>query len=165
MGEGGLIPMRVDRVLLDSRTQNPVVILLDETGKRALPIWIGLAEASAIATALEGIRPPRPMTHDLFASVLEAAGARLERVVVTEIRENTYFARLHLRLGGEVREIDSRPSDAIALAVRTSAPIFVAPEVVEGAAAVVAPAGSDSEDAYKDLLEHLDPEMISKYKM
>lgn len=165
MPDDELIPMRVDRVILDPSSQLPIVVLRDESGSRALPIWIGAFEASAIAMAREGMKPPRPMTHDLFATVLGALEARVERVVVTEVRDSTYYARLFLRAGGEVREVDSRPSDAIALAVRTDAPIFVSPKVAETAIRIEDYLDKAKAEKYREFLERIDPEEFSRYKM
>lgn len=109
--------------------QNLVLLLEDPDGERLLPIWIGIAEAQSIAAELEKIDPPRPNTHDLASSVLDELGARLERVVVTELRGNTYYAVLVLQLEGERFEVDSRPSDAVAIALRATAPIFVRDEL------------------------------------
>lgn len=157
--------MRVERVILDPTTKAPVVILKDDASDRALPIWIGAFEASAIAMALQGVVPPRPMTHDLLVAVLRGLKAEVERVVVCDLKENTYYARIHLRVDGAVREIDSRPSDAIAVAVRVGAPIFVAPHVAETAVSFEGLVDRSKSDVYREILEKFEPGDEFKYKM
>lgn len=122
--------MKVDKLGIDLLTHDPVVILKDMDGKRFLPILIGPFEATAIALALEGAAVPRPLTHDLMRTVLETLDARLEQVVIHDIRESTFFAKLVVRTNGELQEIDARPSDGIALALRMSAPIYVSDKIV-----------------------------------
>lgn len=124
-----MIELKVEAIALDSNTQ-PVVVLRDQTGKRSLPIWIGPAEAVAISLALEGQTPPRPMTHDLFCTVLGELGGKVEGVIITDVREQTYYARLLLRTQGETREIDCRPSDGIAIALRAQAPVMITEELL-----------------------------------
>ena len=126
--------MHVYGVTLDMVGKQPMVLLRTAVGDRYLPIWIGPAEASAILMKLEGTETPRPMTHDLFASVLAQLGAEVVRIEVTDLRENTFYARITLRRDGASYEIDSRPSDAIALAVRTRAPIFASDAVIDASA-------------------------------
>jgi bifunctional DNase/RNase len=127
------IEVEVQRVAVDPSSQSPVILLEDKAHTLALPIWIGPAEAQAIAMQLEGVAPPRPMTHDLMKTILEQVGVRMVKVVIGELRDNTYHARIVLDRSGERVEIDSRPSDAIALAVRFGQPIFVAPAVLQAA--------------------------------
>lgn len=124
-----MIELKVEAIALDSNTQ-PVVVLRDQTGKRSLPIWIGPAEAVAISLALEGQTPPRPMTHDLFCTVLGELGGKVEGVIITDVREQTYYARLLLRTQGETREIDCRPSDGIAIALRAGVPVMITEELL-----------------------------------
>lgn len=126
--------MKVKNVAVDKTSGAPVVFLEEIGGTRVLPIWVGFAEAQAIAMQMEGVKPPRPMTHDLMKSVMERSGVTLERVVIVDLRENTYYARLELKSGGRSISVDSRPSDAIALAIRFERPIFVAPELLRGSA-------------------------------
>ncbi len=123
--------VRVEAVAFDRASQSPVLVLQEEKGERRLPIWIGPAEAHAIALELERITPARPLTHDLMKAVLERTGALVEKVVVTDLRDGIYYARIFLRSGRQVVELDSRPSDAVALAVRVKSPIYVAPAVFE----------------------------------
>jgi hypothetical protein len=126
------IEVEVSRITLDPTSRSPVVLLEDKAHTVALPIWVGPAEAQAIAMRLEGIEAPRPLTHDLMKSVLERLGVELQRVVIEDLRESTYYARIVLVRSGEEMEIDSRPSDAIALAVRFGQPIFVSAALLEG---------------------------------
>ena len=137
---GPLIEMVVESVRVHMLSSRHVVILKDTERGRYLPIWIGPWEASSIAMRLQGIVPERPLTHDLFASALEALGVRVERVVIAALADETYHARLVLERDGATFEIDSRPSDALAIAVRTASRIFAAAEVLEQAAL-----GADSE--------------------
>jgi len=120
--------MKVRGVALDQQ-MNPVVLLVDQPETMALPIWIGQTEATAIAMELQGVRPPRPMTHDLLRSVLTELKVSVSRIVVTDVRDNTYFAEIHVASNGNALVIDSRPSDAIALALRMEAPIYVEEKV------------------------------------
>jgi bifunctional DNase/RNase len=122
--------MKVDKLGIDLLTHDPVVILKDMDGKRFLPILIGPFEATAIALALEGAPVPRPLTHDLMRNVFETLDAHLEQVVIHDIRESTFFAKLVVRTNGDLQEIDARPSDGIALALRMSAPIYVSDKIV-----------------------------------
>lgn len=128
-----LVAVRVDRVTLDTQTNRFVVVLKDDVHGRWLPIVVGNTEAQAIALQLEHIIPPRPLTHDLIKNLLDSMEAKIARVVVNDLRENTYYALISLRLDGNHTEIDARPSDAIALALRMQAPIFVAEEVMKKA--------------------------------
>src|SRR4029453_12552917 len=124
------LEMKVKGLALDPLSNMPIIILRDEEEKRSLPIWVGLFEANAIALELEKIPTPRPMTHDLIKNILESIDARVVKVEVNDLRENTFFAVIHLQLGSAEIAVDSRPSDAIALALPVAAPIFVAEEVV-----------------------------------
>jgi bifunctional DNase/RNase len=122
--------MKVDKLGIDLLTHDPVVILKDMDGTHYLPILIGPFEATAIALALEGAPVPRPLSHDLMRNMLETLGARLEQIVIHDIRESTFFAKLVVRTDGELQEIDARPSDGIALALRMQAPIYVSDKIV-----------------------------------
>ena len=128
--ESGAVEMRVKTLLIDPESQMPVIVLEAVSDKRTLPIWINVAEAKAIALELEHVTLPRPITHDLIRNILKAMGATLQRVTITELRHNTYFAMLTLVAKGQKLEIDSRPSDAIAIALRMKAPIFVSQQVL-----------------------------------
>lgn len=164
------VRMTVEGVALDPQTKAPVVLLKDAEGQRTLPIWIGLLEAGAIAYALEGIEPPRPMTHDLLKMLLEEAGARVPRVDVDSLQDGVYRAKIHLELkGGSRRLVDSRPSDALAVGLRMGAEIYAEEKVLRQVSAVTVvhaeePAARRGDD-WEDLLETLDPDAFGKYKM
>ncbi|MBI2466941.1 MAG: bifunctional nuclease family protein [Candidatus Rokubacteria bacterium] len=160
------VEMKVRGLALDPVSNMPIIILRDEEEKRSLPIWVGLFEANAIALELEKVSTPRPMTHDLIKHILESLEAKVEKIVVNDLRDNTFFAMIHLRLGEEEITVDSRPSDAIALALRVGAPIYVDEDVVRRAKSVeVAPKESDDQEKLKEWLENLKPEDFGKYKM
>ncbi len=151
--------MKVRRVALDQQN-NPVVLLVDEDETVALPIWIGQAEAMAIAMRLQNVQPPRPMTHDLLTTVLEQLSATVSKIVVSDVRDATYFAEIHLARNGTSYVIDSRPSDAIALALRVEAPIFVEDKVaVQG----IALRKDNGEGKAEGLEEELDPQEFRKF--
>ncbi len=130
------VEVEVRSVGFDNASQAPVVVLQDHDRKLALPIWIGPAEAQSIAMQMQGVNPPRPMTHDLIKTMLDQAGVEFRKVVIRDLKESTYFARIYLHTGRQDLEIDSRPSDAIALAVRFHSPIFVATTLMRGATAI-----------------------------
>jgi len=163
--------MQIERIALDPLTHMPIVMLKEVAGERSLPIWIGLLEASAIATRLEKVEVARPLTHDLLRTVIENLGAGVERVTVVDLRESTFFATIALKLGERVDLIDSRPSDALALAIRTGSPIYVAEQVFEKSRQVDASASSDStldvsdQSKVAEFLENLPPDQFGKYKM
>jgi bifunctional DNase/RNase len=163
--------MNVGGLTVDPVTKTPIVVLRDADNKLNLPIWIGLLEATAMATELEGVKMSRPMTHDLLRSVLTALGATVEAVEVSDLRENTYFALVHLRHGDRTLSIDSRPSDAIALALRTRCPIYVAKAVLEQSSVLQqAEEGEEqnlsniSPEKWADILDKMGPDDF-KYKM
>jgi hypothetical protein len=165
------ILMSVGGLTLDPVTKTPIVILKDHDNKLNLPIWIGLLEATAMATELEGIKMARPMTHDLLRNVLADLGATVECIEITDLRENTYFASIHLLINGERRTVDSRPSDAISLALRTKSPIYVDRRVIETSSVLQqADESSDtnlsnvSRDKWAEILERMSPDDF-KYKM
>ena len=126
-----MVEVKVQSLGLDRSSNTPVVILQEQTGSRVLPIWIGPGEASAIAMELAGMKFSRPLTHDLFASVILGLGGALERVMITKVVDNTYFAELIIRRNGEVISVDSRPSDSIAIALRMQAAIFTTEDLLE----------------------------------
>lgn len=150
-----MVHMKVRGVALDQQ-MNPVVLLVDQAETMALPIWIGQAEATAIAMELQSVKPPRPMTHDLLRSVLTSLSIGVLRVVVTEVKEQTYFAEIHLSTNGTPMVVDSRPSDAIALALRSEAPIFVADGVAEQAIQLKKPLDEEM-DEFRKFLESVKP--------
>lgn len=152
-------------LMLDPSSNAPIVLLKEEGGAAYLPIWIGVFEASAIQLAIEGVETQRPMTHDLLVSVLATLGLRMTRIVISDLRDNTFFATLHLERGEEQWAIDSRPSDAMALAVRAEAPIFVERHVLEQAKAGEPQQTPEEEERLKKWLEDLDPDALGKYTM
>src|SRR5471030_2425988 len=134
------IEMTIKGLMVDPTTNMPIVILRDKDGRRVLPIWVGIFEANAIALQIENVAPARPMTHDLLRNVIQNLKAAVEKVVVCDLQENTFYALIYLRLNGDTLAIDARPSDAIALALRTRAPIFVEDTVIDNAKPVDFPA-------------------------
>ena len=159
------IEMTIKGLMIDPITNMPIVILKDKEGERVLPIWVGVFEANAIALQIENISTPRPMTHDLIRNILSEIEADVQRIVVCELRENTFYAMIYLDREGETMAIDARPSDAIALALRTKSPIFVEDDVVESAKGLdLSKESSDSERLQK-WLEDLNPDDLGKYKM
>jgi len=159
------IEMTIKGLMIDPITNMPIVILKDREGNRILPIWVGIFEANAIALQIENISTPRPMTHDLLKNVLGDLEANVEKIVVCELKDNTFYAMIYLDREGKLIAVDSRPSDAIALALRTKSPIYVKESVVEGAKGMdLAKETTDSEKLQK-WLENLNPEDLGKYKM
>lgn len=159
------IEMTIKGLMVDPITNMPIVLLRDKQGDKVLPIWVGVFEANAIALQIENISPQRPMTHDLLNNVIHDLKADIQKIVVSDLRENTFYALIYLTIGGEVMAIDARPSDAIALALRARAPIYVEDRVIDHAKAVdLAPDKADS-DRLQKWLENLDPDAMGKYKM
>jgi uncharacterized protein len=154
-----MVEMELVGVRVELPSNSPIVLLRETGGqRRVLPIFIGGPEATAIAFALDGVVTPRPMTHDLMKDLLDDLGARVERIVVTDLSERTFFAEIHLQAGDGAHRVSSRPSDAIALAVRVGAPIFAAEEVVDEAATVIEDDGeeTESEDVVEQFREFID---------
>ena len=191
MAVDNTVEMFVGGLVLDPNTQAPVVVLKDESGKIHLPIWIGIAEATSIASAIKQINMGRPLTHDLMYEIFNQAGLSVQRVVITDLKDSTYYAELIISMGDKIFIVDSRPSDAIAVALRAAAPIFVAEKVLEQAKmsftseGALPPVGSESEgsesgeggdqegrqdfknidkDKWGEILQNLDPKDF-KYKM
>ena len=162
MTSGDTIRMEVRGLMLDPSSNNPIVVLRDPESQTFLPIWIGLFEASAIQMGLETADSPRPRTHDLLASMLEKLGGEVIKVVVEDLKEQTFYAVIHVKQNGRELRIDARPSDAIALALRTESPVFVSRSVLEKAQV---DDGTSEEERVKRLLEELDPEDLGKYEM
>jgi uncharacterized protein len=129
-GNGDRVPVDVVGVRVELPSNSPIVLLRERTGSRYLPIWIGAPEAQAIVSALDGVEPPRPQTHDLLKLIIDSLGATVEGVEVVDLRDNVFYADLVIRVGERTVRVSSRPSDAIALAVRTQAPVFVSPQVL-----------------------------------
>jgi bifunctional DNase/RNase len=159
-----LIEMSIQGLIVDPLTNTPIVILKDKEGDRTLPIWVGLSEANAIALQIENIATPRPMTHDLLKNIIKDLDGRVERVVVCDLKDNTFYAVIYLTVRGESVAVDARPSDAIALALRTRAPILVDETVIENAKHVDFTERGDT-DRLQKYLESLDPDAMGKYKM
>jgi bifunctional DNase/RNase len=156
--------MLIKGLMMDPVTNMPILVLRDEAGDRTLPIWIGMFEAHAVALQLENSTSARPMTHDLLKQVIEALGGRVTAVHVTDVRDGTFFALVSLDVAGETVAIDARPSDALALALRTRAPVYVAEHVLSDARPLDTPTPQDTE-RLQHWLESLDPEDMGKYKM
>ncbi|TCJ16439.1 bifunctional nuclease family protein [Rubrobacter taiwanensis] len=163
MGANGLTRMTLYGINMDLFSSSPIVILKVEDENRYLPIWIGHAEAKSILMKIQNQEFSRPLTHDLAANIISGLGGVLEKVTVTELRDSTFFATLNVEVGGESVEIDSRPSDAIAIAVRTGAPIFAADEVIEEASVVFEESMEETPeeevvDKFKEWVNQISPE-------
>jgi bifunctional DNase/RNase len=160
-----LIEMTIKGLMVDPITNMPIVILKDKDGERVLPIWVGIFEANAIALQIENIATPRPMTHDLLRNIITDLDGQVDRVVVSDLKDNTFFAIIHLTVKGEAVVVDARPSDAIALALRTRAPILVDETVIDNAKTVDFASERADSDRLQKWLESLDPDDMGKYKM
>ncbi len=161
-----MIEVTVAHLGLDRNTNSPVVILREKEGDRVLPIWIGPAEASAIAMEMQGLKPPRPMTHDLLKQVILGLGATVRRILISALKDKTYYAELWLAREDHVFQLDARPSDSIALALRVNAPIFTDPSLLEQGAVETGepPSGSGLDaDKLRAYLEDMDPEDFGKF--
>jgi bifunctional DNase/RNase len=153
-----LIKMKVTSLMVDLATKSYIVVLKDLEEKNTLPIWIGFLEGNAIALALEKQEPFRPMTHDLMKNILENLGVEVKRVEISDLRESTFYAIVYLSMQGREYVLDARPSDAIALALRTNAQVFVDQKVLENSR-------MDESEKWKEVLGNLSPEDFGKYKM
>jgi uncharacterized protein len=165
--EKGWMEVKVMGIVVDPKASNPVVVLVDLAGQKALPIWIGVFEAEAISRGLEEVVTLRPMTHDLMKQILDTFQVSLTRVVINDLKENTFYANLYLNVNGSEQVVDSRPSDAIALAVRVKAPIFVAESVIQATKelGLIASNFLDDKDDLKSVIENMKPEDFGKFKM
>ena len=163
------IRMNVTGLTIDPSSNSPILILKEEQGEKSLPIWIGLLEATAIASELERVKFSRPMTHDLLRNIIESFGGSVEMIEICDLRDNTFFAIIHALCNSKQFKIDSRPSDAIALALRTKAPIFVHERVFEKSAHIDMRGKevikTDEGKKWTEILEGLHPEDFGKYKM
>ena len=159
-----LVEMQIKGLMLDPITNVPIVILRDADGQRVLPIFVGPAEANAIAWQIENLAPPRPMTHDLLRDVVGALGVTVSRVIISDLIASTYYAYLELRQGSDVILVDARPSDALALAARTRAPIFVRASVLDQEKSIDVATDQADQDRLQRWLESLDPDDMG-YKM
>jgi uncharacterized protein len=163
------IRMKVFGLTIDPLTNSPIMILKDMEGEKTIPIWIGLLEATAIAGELENIKFSRPMTHDLMKNMMDKMGVKLAKIEISDLRDNTYFAIIYLIFDGKEFSMDARPSDAIALALRAQAPIYVEEQVILKSKDVDLGAKeeikSDEGKKWTEILESLSPEDFGKYKM
>lgn len=157
--------MKIKGLVVDPISKMPIVVLEDTNKERMLPIWIGVFEANAIALKIENISTPRPMTHDLLKNLLKKLQISVEKIVVNDVRDNTFYALIHCLYNNNRLIIDSRPSDAIALALRTDAPIYVDEEVVNKAHSLRFDESLEDSEKLKKWLESLKPEDFGKYKM
>ena len=155
-----LVEVRVSGLAIDDRNKTPVVLLQEASGDRVLPIWIGPAEASAIAMGLAGRKAPRPLTHDLLSTVINGLGAEVVRVDITELQDNTFFARIFLKRQSELFSIDARPSDSIALAIRAASPIYASEELIRATASEMSP--DEQAKSLRKFLHDLDLEDFGK---
>ena len=157
-----MVEMKVDGLTLDPLTNMPIIILKDLEGNRALPIWVGFFEANAIALEIEKIATPRPMTHDLMKNLISDMKAEINHILVSELKDNTFYAVINMISGGNTLKIDSRPSDAIALALRAKAPIYVNETVIEAAKNLDLPdtskANTEDKDQWKKWLDNIKPQ-------
>ena len=159
-----MIEMKVMGIALDTRTGSPIVVLHDLDNRKALPIWIGSAEASAIIRKIENLKVQRPMTHDLIIDVVEKTGFEIDRIEISDVDDDTYFATIYLTNDNdEIKEIDARPSDAIAVAIRVNAPIFVAPSVLaEGAISSDLQKDAQEAEEFKNFIQSIKPSDFEK---
>ena len=157
--------MSIKGLSVDPITNMPIIVLRETQGERMLPIWVGVFEANAIALQMESVETPRPMTHDLLKSVIEELGGRLERIVVSELKDNTFYATLRLRSQQGALIVDARTSDAIALALRSGARIFVEEAVIQNARSLDEPSPETGLRRVQKWLEGLSDEELGKYKM
>ena len=153
-----MVELSLVGVRVELPSNQPIVLLKEADGERYLPIWIGAVEATAIAFALQGIQTPRPMTHDLMRDLLRGAGVAVERIVINELVDQTFFALIRMTSGGETKEVSSRPSDAIALAVRINAPIYAAEEVLEQAGIELKDDEETEVEKFREFLDQVSPE-------
>jgi len=163
-----MVKMTVSGLTIDPFTNMPIVILKDDSGKIALPIWIGLIEASSIATEIEKIELSRPMTHDLMKIIMENLGATVSRIEINDLMDNTFFALIHLCAGEKTFTVDSRPSDAIALGLRTHADIFVHQKVIDKSRKIENEKQTEDQvqsEKWTEILENLEADDFGKYKM
>jgi uncharacterized protein len=159
------VEMKIRGLMLDPVTNTPIVILKDSSSDTVLPIWVGIYEANAIALEIEKVSTPRPMTHDLIKNVLTGLDAHVHKVVVTELREDTFFAVIWMEREGRIVSVDSRPSDALALALRVDCPIFVEDEVLKTSKQAASSSDRVTSDELRKWLEGLNDEDLGRYKM
>jgi hypothetical protein len=153
-----MVEMKIGGVGIDPKSNLPVVLLKNLEGTLLLPIWIGMPEAGAIAVCLEGVKPQRPLTHDLIKNIFDTVGVQVLRTVITEVKNNTYYARLVVKKDDSILEIDSRPSDAMAIALRHKVPIFVKEEILKNAIEIVKPLDEAEAQKLKKFIHELKPD-------
>ncbi len=153
-----MIEVKVVNVAIDVNSKMPVIVLKEKGGEKTLPIWIGLFEAQAIALALENVKPPRPLTHDLAKSLIEKLKGKVDKVVISDLKNNTFYAHILIKQNGKTIDVDSRPSDAIALALRLDVPIFVNEIVLDKVRIGGKPIGADELEEFRKKLKDLKPE-------
>jgi len=162
-------PMVISGLTMDPVTNSPIVILKAIDGDETLPIWIGLLEATAIASEMEGIKFSRPMTHDLLKNMMDKVDVKVARIEVSDLKDNTYYAVIHLKQGEKEMTLDARPSDALAISLRVKAPIFVAEEVIKQSSRIDLKSEpqdkSEKGKKWQEILESLNPDDFGKYKM
>jgi uncharacterized protein len=162
------IEFKIKGLMMDPLTNSPIVVLQEAASDTLLPIWVGIFEANAIALQIEKVDTPRPMTHDLIKGLLNHLDVKVTKIVVTELKDNTFYAVIFLNAGGKVITVDSRPSDAIALALRTDSPIYVTDDVLSKSSSTTSTTLSAERSSPEDIrkwLENLNPEDLGKYKM
>ena len=159
------VEMKIRGLMMDPATNMPIVVLKDTNGGAVLPIWVGVYEANAIALEIEKVQTPRPMTHDLLKNVLLGLNVQVQKVVVTDLREETFYALIWVERGGERMSIDSRPSDALALALRVDCPIFVDESVLKSSKNLGAISETSTSEEQRKWLEGLSDDDLGRYKM
>jgi bifunctional DNase/RNase len=157
--------MTIKGLMVDPVTNMPIILLRDADGQKVLPIWVGIYEANAIALQIENVSTPRPMTHDLLKNVITDLKATVQKVVVSDLKDNTFYALIYINVNGDTVAVDARPSDAIALALRARAPIFVEESVIDNAKPFDPGADNPDTERLQKWLENLDPDELGKYKM
>ena len=153
-----LVEVKVVNVAIDIKSKMPVIVLKEKKGDKTLPIWIGLFEAQSIALAMENIKPPRPLTHDLAKSLIEKLKGKVDKIVISDLRNNTFYAKILIKQNGEDIQVDSRPSDAIALALRLQVSIFIEEKVLDKVSVGSSPIDEKEVEDFKKKLNNLKPE-------
>src|ERR1700752_5228045 len=159
------LEVKIRGLMMDPVTNMPVVVLKETQGSGILPIWVGIYEANAIALEIEKVQTPRPMTHDLLKNMLTGLNVHVQKVVVSDLRDDTFYALIWLERDGEMMSLDSRPSDALALALRLDCPIFVEDEVLKTPKNSSVPADKSSSEDLREMLDNLNDEDFCRYKM
>ena len=159
------VEMKIGKLMMDPATNMPIVVLKDTHGRAIRPIWVGIYEANAIALEIEKVQTPRPMTHDLLKNLLLGLECRVQRVVVSELKDDTFYALIWIERNGQIMSVDSRPSDALALALRVDCPIFVDEEVLKSSKVTNAVSEKSTNEELRKWLEGLNDEDLGRYKM